>query len=226
MQAAYGVAHAHDAPEKGYGLKEKARGQGAVVSAEETGSVETIAFPHGSDVDAALVRRARRGDEDAFETLVRRHLKAAYPVALSRVSDPQDAEDVCQEAFITALQKLDLCERPEHFRAWFLTIVRNRAHNFRKYQDVRRTQPLEHAAGAATDDDPARDVERVHIRERISEALGELTDLQRQVVVLHDYEGWKHKEIGERLGISPGASRFHLHVARKRLRILLADLRR
>ena len=220
------MAHAHRALEKGYGLKEKARGQEANASATETGSTEAVAFPHGSDVDAALVRRARGGDRKAFETLVRRHLKAAYPVALSRVSDPQDAEDVCQDAFVTALGKLDSCERPEHFRAWFLTIVRNRAHNVRKYQNVRQMQPLEHAAGAATGDDPARYVERVHVRERISEALVELTDLQRQVVVLHDYEGWKHKEIGERLGISPGASRFHLHVARKRLRGLLADLER
>ena len=225
-QAAYGLAQAHDAPEKGPGLKTQARGQAAPAPARETGEAEAVAPPGGSDVDAALVRRARRGDAEAFEALVRRHLKVAYPVALSRVSDPHDAEDVCQDAFITALEKLDSCERPEHFRAWFLTIVRNRAHNFRQYQEVRRTQPLEHVAASTTRDDPARDAERLHMRERISEALVELTDLQRQVVVLHDYEGWKHKEIGERLGMSPGASRFHLHVARKRLRGLLADLQR
>lgn len=179
----------------------------------------------GSETDAALVRRARAGDRAAFEALVRRHLKAAYTVALARVSDPQDAEDVCQDAFVTALEKLETCERPEHFRAWFLTIVRNRAHNVRKYERVRRTEPLEHVR--ATDgEDPSVLVERSRVRDRINEALGGLTELQRKVVVLHDYEGWRHREIGAEIGISPGASRFHLHVARKRLREDLADLRR
>jgi RNA polymerase sigma-70 factor (ECF subfamily) len=186
--------------------------------------VETIDFPRGSAVDAELVQAARAGDSSAFEGLVRRHLKAAHRVASSRLSQSQDADDVCQDAFLTALQRLDTCKRPEHFRAWLLTIVKNRAHNFREYQDVRRAQPLEHAVAKAARGDPERDVSTTRLRQRLNEALAELTELQRQVVLLHDYEGWKHKEVGERLGISPGASRFHLHVGRKRLRELLRDL--
>jgi len=199
----------------------RARGESA---GQEKGA-RALEFPKGSATDAALVNAARAGDSRAFETLVRRHLKSAYPVALARVSDPQDAEDVCQDAFVTALQKLDRCERPEHFRAWFLTIVRNRAHNFREYQTVRRTQPLEHAGSEAAASDPERDAARSALHERLENALAQLTELQRQVTLLHDYEGWKHKEIGERLGISTGASRFHLFAARKRLRTLLEDLK-
>ncbi len=219
------AARAHNRVEKGPGLTEEARSPAIPEASGSSGEAKTLDFPKGSEVDAALVARALSGDRGAFENLVRRHLKVAYPVALSRTGNPQDAEDVCQDAFVTALDKLDSCERPEHFRAWFLTIVRNRAHNMRKYQDVRSAQPLEHAAAASTRDDPERDVDRERVRDRINGALAQLTDLQRNVVVLHDYEGWKHKEIGEKLGISPGASRFHLHVARKRLREELHDLK-
>lgn len=178
----------------------------------------------GSDVDAELVRRARRGDGQAFESLVRRHLAAAYRVALARVASPQDAEDVCQDAFVKALAELDSCRRPEHFRAWLLTIVRNRAHNFRSYESRRRGQSLTEAMPTPDRADPSLDLERNRIQKRLEEALGTLTELQRRVVVLHDYEGRRHKEIGAELGISPGASRFHLHVGRKRMREELADL--
>jgi RNA polymerase sigma-70 factor (ECF subfamily) len=212
------------AREKGDDLSGEAQSPGPRERPGPEGAVEAIDFPKGSAIDAELVQAARAGDASAFEALVRRHLKSAHRVALSRLSHAQDADDVCQDAFITALQKLDSCKRPEHFRAWLLTIVKNRAHNFREYQEVRRAQPLEHAGAKASRSDPEREAATTHLRHRLSEALAELTDLQRRVVLLHDYEGWKHKEVGEHLGISAGASRFHLHVARKRLRELLDDL--
>ncbi|MEZ4416831.1 MAG: sigma-70 family RNA polymerase sigma factor [Gemmatimonadota bacterium] len=174
-------------------------------------------------VDAELVARAREGDSTAFGDLVRRHLAVAFATARPLVATDEDAEDVCQDAFIRALERLDDCREPDHFRAWFLSIVRNRAHNVRKYQQVRHTEPLEgeRAGGSSS---PEADAERAEMRERTEEALKELTELQRSVLVLHDHEGWKHAEIGARLGISDGGSRFHLHAARKRLRSLLADL--
>lgn len=178
--------------------------------------------PDGA-TDAELVQRAQGGDGVAFGALVRRHLAVAFAVARPLVESEQDAEDVCQDAFVRALERLEDCREPERFRAWLLTIVRNRAHNVRKYERVRRTEELSgetHAGGAL----PDADMERAEIRERTTGALDVLTDMQRSVLVLHDHEGWKHAEIGSRLGISDGASRFHLHAARKRLKVLLADL--
>ena len=58
--------------------------------------------------DAVLVEQARRGDAEAFEALVRRHYRAAFSVALSQLGDVMDAEDVVQDAFIRALERLDL----------------------------------------------------------------------------------------------------------------------
>ncbi len=192
------------------------------------GSVEDESGPPAdsvalrSETDASLVVRARRGESRAFEILVRRHLKAAHAVALSKLGDSHDAEDACQEAFITALTRIDQCEHPDRFRGWLLTIVRNRAHNLRDYRTVRSAVSLEKAGPVAGAADPERDTERAELRSRLAEALDSLTELQRRVVMLHDYEGWTHKEIGKELGASAGASRFNLHAARRKLRKLLS----
>jgi len=170
------------------------------------------------ETDAELVHAVRDGNAQAFDLLVRRHLSHAYSVASARLRNRDDADDVCQDAFIKALQRIDECRDPSKFRSWLLTIVRNTAHNRREYNRVREAQPLEHAVFARSKDDPAKDAYLAEVRERTEEAMKELTDLQRQVLLLHDLEGWKHDEIAEELDISAGSSRVHLHVARKTMR--------
>lgn len=131
-----------------------------------------------------------------------------------------DAEDVCQDAFVKALEKLDDCRQPEKFVAWLLQIVRNRARNYKDYRRVRRAQPLETTAVASLSS-PGRDAERSELRGALEEALSQLSEVQREVVLLHDLEGWKHREIGDTLGVSEGAARQHLFAARRKLRELL-----
>jgi RNA polymerase sigma-70 factor, ECF subfamily len=168
--------------------------------------------------DAALVALARQGDRSAFEVLVRRHLKACYAVALARVRQPADAEDVVQDAFVTALKKLEECRSPDRFGAWLVEIVRNRAHNYRRYQVVRDALPLDDAGLSHGGPSPQRETERSELKERLLTALQELTELQREVILLFDFEGWPHKEIAEKLGISEGSARVHLSNARRALR--------
>lgn len=170
-----------------------------------------------------LVERARAGEAEAFEELVRLHLRAAYTVALGVTNDPTDAEDVTQDAFIAALERLEDCKEPDRFSGWLMQIVRNRALNFRRAQTIRAAAPLEAVENAASSSNPEKDTSRSLLREDLSAALGELTELQRQVVMLHDVEGYKHREIGELLNISDGASRFHLSTARAILREKLGN---
>lgn len=167
--------------------------------------------------DATLVARARRGDPTAFEALVRRHFGAAFAAALAILGNRMDAEDTCQEAFVAALERLDDLRHPERFAPWLLQIVRNRARNYRSYRRVRATVPLEDVR-VAGEDDPSRAAGRAELAERLEIALGELREVQRQVVLLHDMEGWKHREIAEALGLSEGMSRQHLFKARRVLR--------
>ncbi len=177
-----------------------------------------------STSDASFVEQAKRGNSTAFEALVRRYYRAAHTTALALVGNTMDAEDVCQDAFVRALQRLEDCHSPDRFKSWLLKIVRNRAHNFREYQQVRAGTAIEEVAVAGRSD-PGKDAVRSELRGKLETALSELTEMQRQVVLLYDMEGCKHDDIAKSLGVSIESSRQHLFVARKRLqKILGADI--
>ncbi len=168
--------------------------------------------------DAELVARTLEGDGAAFEALVRKYTRTAHAVALAVVKEPADADDVVQDAFIRALERLEDCRDPGKFSSWFLRIVRNRAHSVRRYLGVREASPLAAVSPASRQPGPDRDTDRSQLRADLLSALGELTEVQRQVVLLHDLEGWKHREIGDLLELPEGTVRAHLFHARRALR--------
>ncbi len=172
--------------------------------------------------DAQLVILARSGDADGFSELVRRYQRAAYAVALGVTGRRQDAEDAVQESFLVALEQIEDCRNPAKFAGWLLTIVRNRSRNLVRRENLRGGEQIPVGARSS---EPAPDkvAQRMALRERLTEALNELSEVQREIVLLHDLEGWKHSEIAERLGIPSGTVRSHLHFARKALRVELAD---
>jgi RNA polymerase sigma-70 factor (ECF subfamily) len=172
--------------------------------------------------DAELVRRSREGDADAFGVLVSRHGRPAYLVALSVTNRHEDAEDAAQESFMVALQRIEECRRPDRFGAWLMTIVRNRARNLVRREVLRDTDPIPATAGSRGPT-PERVTELSDLRALLYDALSELPEVQREIVLLHDLEGWKHREIAERLGLPSGTVRSHLHFARKALRAVLGD---
>lgn len=170
--------------------------------------------------DADLVLQARDGDARAFEALVRRHYRAAFAVARARLDGPMDAEDVVQDAFVRALERLDHCD-PGRFAGWLLAIVRNRAHNARIYEARRRGVDPQDAQLPSSAEDEAeglRRVERRELREALESAMTALSPVQREVLLLHDLEGMKHAEIADTVGVSVGMSRYHLMQARRRMR--------
>jgi RNA polymerase sigma-70 factor, ECF subfamily len=175
------------------------------------------------DSDARLVERARNGDPFAFESLVRRHLKGAHAVALSELADARDAEDAVQDAFINALERLDECRDPAAFGAWLRQIVRNRARSVGRRERVRQTESLDVAAPRSSLSDPARDLDRAELRRRLEAALATLTPVQRAVVLMHDLEGYRHREIAAELEIPEGTVRSHLFLARRALRRQLGN---
>jgi RNA polymerase sigma-70 factor (ECF subfamily) len=175
--------------------------------------------PH-DPTDDVLVRRSLEGDERAFGELVRRYQRSAYAVALSVTGRHEDAEDAAQESFMVALARLEECRNPDRFGGWLMTIVRNRSRNLVRRESLRHADPIpESASGGAPT--PDRATERVELREHLREAIATLPEVQQDIVLLHDLEGWKHREIAERLGIPSGTVRSHLHFARKALRAAL-----
>ena len=174
--------------------------------------------------DGELVERTREGDPDAFGSLVERYKRSAYAVALSVTGRHEDAQDAAQESFLVALQRLDECRSPERFAGWLMTIVRNRARNLVRREVLRDTDPVPESAQSRSPT-PERDLETLELRRSLVEALAGLSEVQRQIVLLHDLEGWKHREIADRLELPSGTVRSHLHFARKALRGALAALR-
>lgn len=170
---------------------------------------------------AELVARAQRGDADAFAALAQGFLRAAYAVALAVVARPADAEDVAQDAFVAALEHIDTCREPARFGGWLLKIVKNRALNFlesRRLRDVPVAERGDQVASTSPIPDP-------DLRDRLVAALETLPQVQREVVLLHDLEGWTHGEIATALEISELMSRQHLFNARRAMREHLADER-
>jgi RNA polymerase sigma-70 factor (ECF subfamily) len=189
-----------------------------------------VAEPVSALDDAALVRAARDGDREAFGRLVERHLRAAHAAALAVLGSSIDAEDVAQDGFLTALERLEDCRPAEKFRPWLLTIVRNRAIDVRRRQRVRAAEPLEDAETRAvttgelggTEPGPLRRAEQADIRAHLIAAIGSLTDVRREVLLLHDLEGWTHPEIAAHLGLAVGTVRAHLFWARRDVRARLS----
>src|SRR5258706_9897778 len=158
----------------------------------------------GVESVAELVVRAQRGDSTAFGELVRRHLRMAYTIALAVLRRTADADDVAQDAFVAALERIRDCREPARFSGWLVRIVRNRALNALERRRLRDStgEPDPQAAGGAGGD--------VFARGRLLEALVRLTDVQREIVLLHDLDGQSHAEIAEALGLTEVNCRQHL----------------
>lgn len=171
--------------------------------------------------DADLVRNTLAGNRDAFEDLVNRYWPIANAIAHGRLTSPAETQDVAQDAFVRAYQELDTLREPAKFGPWFLTIVRrisSRANERRGREKMRVAQ--------ATEERVVRpDHEREELRARVREAVAELDEAYRHVVVLHYFAGQKTREIANLLDLQPSAVRKRLQRAREMLGArLLQDL--
>lgn len=177
-----------------------------------------------SEEDSALVERVRAGDVAAFDELIRRHSKRAYALAYRLLGHREDAEDLVQDAFIQALDRIDTFERGRPFAPWFFRILTNRGLNARQSRALRTMSDVPEDAASALGS-PAQDAERDELRTRLREAVAKLPERQRLIVQLFEIDGWTSAEIAASLGISDGTVRWHVHEARRTLRAELEPLR-
>jgi len=173
--------------------------------------------------EAALVARVRSGDQEAFGALVGRYWDQAFGIAYGFLQHAEDSEDLVQDAFLRALDRIDSLGKGSPFGPWFYRLLVNAALNRRKYLARRRTEAV--PATVPSLDSPSVDSERAELRRRLWTALRSLPQDLETVVVLHDLEGFKHGEIAQALGIPEGTCRSHLSKARRLLRERLGDYR-
>lgn len=173
----------------------------------------------------AVIARCKRGDRKAQYEIYKLYAKAMYNVALRITEDTLEAEDVLQEAFLTAFGKIESYRNEAAFGAWLKKIVVNAALNQvrrRKYQFSEIAEDTDYE-----DDTPKQtqaDEEMNYQAEQIRKAISKLPDGFRIVFSLYLLEGYDHQEIADILGISVSTSKSQYNRAKKKLQEILREI--
>lgn len=179
------------------------------------------------DSDDVLVARAQAGDRAAFDTLVRRHIVRVTMVARALLQNRADADDLVQDAFVRAFDRLYTLDVSRGgFGRWVTRIVTNTGLNALKARRVRMAEPVHLISGIVSPEpQPDKAAENEEFRRRFRQALAELSTRQRVIVTLYEVEGVSTAEIAEQLEMKPETVRWHLHKAREVLRTALSAFR-
>lgn len=184
--------------------------------------------------DHELVIAARAGDRDAFRTLFERYHRRAYALAVGVLRHQEDALDVVQDAFLKAHRHLDKFEGNSSFYTWLYRIVMNLAiDHLRKHRRVRPVELDEAHLEDAPDEgllprilggNPGRALLDREIRQRIDQALDQLSDNHRAVLVMRELEGLSYEDMAQTMGCSKGTIMSRLFHARRNMQKQLLDL--
>ena len=184
-----------------------------------------------------------RSPREAFEAIVKRHMKDAYFIALGLVGNREDALELSQEAFYRAYKHFDQLNAPEKFFPWFYQILRNLCFSHLRKRKVRRAYAMgaddsgmgtgnaspgptavdQEATSAALADafDPEMVAERNESKDRLWRAISQLDEKHREVIVLRHFRHLSYDEMAKVLFCNRGTVTSRLYYARKRLKDLL-----
>jgi RNA polymerase sigma-70 factor (ECF subfamily) len=171
--------------------------------------------------DTALVASVQAGDVDAFEALYKQHAARIYSLASRMAGSPDEGEDLVQEIFLQAYRKLGSFKGDASVGTWLYRLAINHCLDFvrgRRAKMGRVTDTLD-AAGSF---EPVSPRETPLARLDLERAIEQLPPGCREAFVLHDVEGFDHKEVARLLGIAEGTSKSQVFKARMKLRGLLA----
>jgi len=167
-----------------------------------------------------LVARCQAGDVDAFETLYRQHASRIYTLACRMAGSPEDGEDLLQEIFLQAHRKLGSFKGDASIGTWLYRLALNHCLDFVRSRQAKMNK-LTETLDADTAFEPRAPRETPIARLDLERAIDRLPDGCRQAFVLHDVEGFGHKEIAGLLEIAEGTSKSQVFKARAKLRAWL-----
>ena len=178
--------------------------------------------------DKHILARARRGELDAFEELVRQYEKRVYAVALRSSGSPEDAADITQEVFLRAWRSIESFRGDSGFSTWLFRITMNLCVDHARHKHAQpQTQPIvvgeEDAERPIPDPAPTPEehLENSELGRELAAALDEVSEEHRRIVLLRDVSGLSYTEIAEVLEISEGTVKSRLSRARIALRTIL-----
>ena len=189
---------------------------------------------YASASDEQLVRAAKQGDMAAFEELVARHRDKIYARAFSMMRNEDEALDLSQEAWVKSWQRLIQFQGDSSFGTWMTRIVINLCLDQLRRRKRQRTESIEEMSEESggverqmpvVNVNPTERLERGELRKRIDQALGQLSHEHRTVMVLHEFEEMEYKEIARTMGCSIGTVMSRLFYARRKMAVLLANLK-
>ncbi|WP_372806349.1 RNA polymerase sigma factor [Pontiella sp.] len=183
--------------------------------------------------DDELVLKAQRGDVHAFDQLVERYHGKIYGLTYNMTSNREDAEDLTQDVFVKAFEALPRFRGKSSFYTWLYRIAVNKTINYRKKRNRNRALSLDAFDQEIKTDDvyhdlttkgsPLRSISLSELQIKLNEALQNLSDKHRTVVVLHDMQGIPHEEIAQMVGASVGTVRSRLFYARRQMQSELSE---
>jgi RNA polymerase sigma-70 factor (ECF subfamily) len=177
--------------------------------------------------DFDVIKRAQQGDADAFAALFHTHKTRIYSLCLRMTNNTAEAEDLTQDAFLQVFRKLPTFRGDSALSTWLYRIAVNTVlMHFRKktLRQLPLDQPYEHEGKLVRREYGSRDRRLAGSVDRISltQAIKELPDGYRTIFLLHEVDGYEHREIAELLDCSVGNSKSQLHKAKLRIRQFLS----
>jgi RNA polymerase sigma-70 factor (ECF subfamily) len=180
--------------------------------------------PEPEDI-ARLVRAGQAGDEAAFARLVMLCQRQAVGLAFGILGNRDDAAEVAQEAFIKAHLGLAGLSQPQRFRFWLLRIVANEAISrrraTRRHRIVTRLFVATRVQRRAPEPQEKEDADE--LQKAVERAMRQLTDGEARTIALFGLDDLPQREVARIMGCSAGVVRWHVHRARKKLRVLLKE---
>ena len=172
-----------------------------------------------------LVRRAQDGDRQAFGELFERFERHVFAVAMRRMGDYNSAQELCQDVFVQAMQKIGQLRQPECFGGWLRAITHRMAINqiTRKTPDF-ATEPEMLAATCVENTTPLDEALMVERNDQVRQGISELREMDRETLIAFYCNGRSLIEMSDDFGAPVGTIKRRLHVARKRLAKKVEDL--
>lgn len=172
-----------------------------------------------------LVERTLQGDMSAWGEVVSRYKDQVYGLVLGITGEPADSEDIVQDTFIRAYERLSQFDQEREFRPWLFTIAANLARNkLRRKKFVNRLKNPGWLPGRGSDD-PAEQVSREKRDHRVRESLSRLDEKYRIPIVLRYYGDLSYDEISQVTNLPPGTVKTRLHRAKDRLKDILGGVK-
>ena len=175
--------------------------------------------------DAELIQRVLAGDETAFSVLVKKYQRSVHALVWRKIGDFHIAEDITQDTFLKAYQRLSTLKKPQRFASWLYVIAANHCSTWLRKKRL-WTQSLEETNSAQLEkatysgyviEENERMTEETQ-REIVKKLLAKLQESERTVITLHYLGGMNYEEISEFLGVSVAAIKNRLYRARNRLK--------